>query len=102
MTGHVLWPEGRPDEAARTSSWWKANLLLLRMQVAYLFPLTKARRIRHATSTDGYVDPVEAETALQAAGAIPPPGGWPEPAPASKPEGERPTGTVQVTTHSVI
>ncbi len=106
-TRHVIWPEGRPDEAVRTESWLRANLILLRMQIAYLFPVASARRIRHASSQDSYVDPKATEIALQLAGAIPPPGGWPP-----LPDGMRdippprddgaPGDTVQVFTHSVV
>lgn len=105
-TKYVVWPEGRPDEAVRTDSWLRANLILLRMQIAYLFPVTAARRIRHASSDGEHVDPKAAEIALQLAGAIPPPGGWP-PLPEGigrtpPPSGEETGVLVSIVTHSVV
>lgn len=102
---HVIWPEGQPDEAVRAESGLGAFLLLARMQARLLFPLSGARRVRQATSKDGYADPHASEIGLQLAGAIPPPGGWPP-----LPEGMRivpaddgcPSDRVHVTTHSVI
>lgn len=104
---HVIWPEGRPDDAVRTQSGIMAALLLLRMQATLLFPLSGARRVRHATSADDYADPRASELGLQLAGAIPPPGGWPPlpdditVSPATRDDGS-PSERVDVTTHSVI
>lgn len=101
---HVIWPEGRPDEAVRAESGFRAFLLLARMQATLLFPLSEARRVRQATS-EHYADPHASEIVLQLADAIPPPGGWPQ-----LPEGSKvvpvddgsPSDMVRITTHSVI
>jgi hypothetical protein len=102
---HVIWPEGRPDEAVRAESGLKAFFLLMRMQTALLFPLSHARRVRQATSKDEYADPHASEIGLQLAGAIPPPGGWPplpEGLTIAPADDGSPSDRVHVTTHSVI
>lgn len=100
MTGHVVWPEGLPGEARRTTSWWKAQAFVAGMQMGRLFPFSSARRIRHARCRDGMPDPHAVEARLEAAGAIMPPGGWPRPVPDA--DKGRKVGNVHVTTHSVI
>lgn len=79
MTHYAIWPEGLPGEAIRTDGWLKANAILGWQQISQLFPLSKARRMRVATCEDGMPDPHAAEAALERAGAIAPPGGWPRP-----------------------
>lgn len=96
---HVIWPEGLPDQAHRTTSWAKAQAILFWLQLKWLFPMNKARRMRHATAEDAMPDPHVAEHTLQELGAIPPPGGWPK---ETSKSGSGPETDVHVRTHAVI
>lgn len=102
MTAHVLWPEGLPGKARRTTSKWMAIAILARMQMTGLFPLPRTRRIRHSRCEEGMPDPYMVEAALEDAGAIPPPGGWPRPRPSVEAAVDAPRGDVHTTTHAVI
>jgi hypothetical protein len=76
---HVLWPEGQPELATSTTSWWRASLRLARMQIAQLVRPHDARRIRQAISIGEPVLPGPAEARIELCGAIPPRQGWPRP-----------------------
>lgn len=102
MTGHVLWPEGLPGEARRTTSRWKALAILAQMQVKAIFPISKARRIRHSRCEEGMPNPHAVEASLEDAGSIPPPGGWPRPRFDPEEDRDSPVGDVHTTTHSII
>lgn len=101
MTYHRIWPEGLPDRARSTTSDWKAKAILAGLQLRALFPISKARRIRHSRCAEGMPDPHVVEAALEDAGAIAPPGGWPRPRRSSE-DAAGPVGDVFTTTHSVI
>lgn len=76
---HVMWPEGAPTESRSTTSWWKASLIVLRMQIRELRRGLKARRIRQAISRGEPVLPAAAEARIEIMGGIPPAAGWPRP-----------------------
>lgn len=102
---HAIWPEGLPQNAYHTTSGFRAFVEFTRQQFAWMLPLPQARRIRHARSEGGAIDPTWAETALQEAGAIPPPGGWSNGPPGPRPKNEdsgRPVIEAHVHTHSVL
>lgn len=102
MTGHVIWPEGLPGKARRTTSGKVACLVLISMRIGALLPISKARRIRHSRCEEGMPIPHVVEAALEDVGAIAPPGGWPRPRPAVN-EAEGPLcGDVRTITHSII
>ena len=64
MAQHNIWPEGFPEKSEHTESPWTAFWIVLRMQVASLFPLGQARRIRHAISRE-MLDPYAIEQQLK-------------------------------------
>lgn len=97
---HRIWPEGRPDEARSTTSTLKAHAIVAGLQLGMLFPISRARRIRHSRCIGGMPDPHAVEAALEDAGAIAPRDGWPERRPSPAVDGPR--GDVHITTHSVI
>lgn len=76
---HVLWPEGQPELATSTTSWWRASLRVARMQMRQLLRIRDVRRIRQAVSYDEPVTPEAAEARLELCGAIAPRQGWPRP-----------------------
>lgn len=97
---HATWPEGLPDEAVHTTSWWRAHWGKLRLQLHYMVHIRSARRVRHAMSDEGMPDPHAIERRLREACAIPPPGGWR----ADDAESTAPGADIgiSVVTHSVI
>lgn len=95
---HVVWPEGLPDEAFFTTSWWRMQLRFARLQFRYLLRLHDARRIRHALSWSAYVKPREAEARIELLGGIAPRQGWPRPAADPSDIG----ADARIVTHSVL
>ena len=95
---HVAWPEGLPDEAFRTTSWWRMQARFTRMSLRQLLRPRDARRIRHATSYGAYVDPHAVEARIETVGGIAPRQGWPRPAANPSDIG----ADARVVTHSVI
>jgi len=97
---HAIWPEGLPDRAVHTTSWWRAHWVKLNLQLHYMLHIRSARRVRHALSDEGVPDPQVCEWRLREAGAIPPPGGWPDDMRVGGHGGQ--VIDVAVTTHSVV
>lgn len=101
MTHHAIWPEGLPDDVRQTTSAWRAHAIVLGMRTAWMFPLRRTRRIRHARSEKA-VDAAACEQALREAGAISPPGGWPESASKADADVDVDVADTHVATLSVI
>lgn len=100
---HVLvWPEGRPDEAVSPTNGWRTALVLVRLHLRNLINPSKARRTRVASCAEGRPDAHLVEAALEDAGAIPPPGGWPRPRRTGRQDADAPRGDVLISTRSVI
>lgn len=100
---HVLvWPEGRPDEAVSPPNAWRTALTIARLNLRNLMNPFKARRTRVASCAEGTPDAHLVEAALEDAGAIPPPGGWPRPRRTGSNDPDAPRGDVLISTRSVI
>lgn len=103
MTHYAIWPEGQPDKAYASTSWWGSRWNLLKRQTAMLLDLRHARRMRMAVCEDGPPIPSVVEAALEDAGAIAPRDGWPpRPDLAALAEKDTAVGDVFTRTFSVV
>ena len=100
---HVLvWPEGRPDEAVSPPNAWRTALTIAKLHIRNLMNPSKARRTRVASCEKGPPDAHLVEAALEDAGSIPPPGGWPRPRRTGSNDPDAARGDVLISTRSVI
>lgn len=97
---HTVWPEGLPDKAVSTASWWRAHWVKFKWQLEYMIRFRSAHRVRHAVSDKGMPYAHGAEMIFKHDGAICPPGGWPASVNDNVPENM--TMDMRVVTHSVV
>lgn len=97
----TVWPEGRPSEAMRFTSWWRMQIAFTKAYYASLLRPSTARRMRVATCPQGFADAHVVEAFLEDQKAIAPRDGWPRPRLDANGE-RRPVGDVVVRTHAVV
>lgn len=103
MTHYAIWPEGQPEKAYATTSWWGSRWNLMKRQTAMLLDIHNARRMRMSVCEEGPPIPSVVEAALEDAGAIAPRDGWPKRPDLAKLIGDKgAVGDVFTRTFSVV